>query len=44
MKFENLLKQNDTMHLFEILAIVSYDFRPSFWQFMDSVPKELFIF
>ena len=29
------------MVLFKVLHIRSYDFFPSFWQFVDSIPKEL---
>ena len=30
-----------TIVLFKVLSIWSYDFLPSFWQFVDSIPEEL---
>ena len=42
--FQNLnvyLRKTCTIVLFKVLPIWSYDFFPSFWQFVDSIPKEL---
>ena len=41
--FQNLdvyLRKTCTIALFKILHTWSYDFFPSFWQFVDSIPKE----
>ena len=42
--FQNLnvyLRKACTIVLFKVLPIWNYDFFPSFWQFVDSIPKEL---
>ena len=42
--FQNLnvyLRKTRTIVLFKVLPIWSYDFFPSFCQFVDSIPKEL---
>ena len=42
--FQNLnvyLRKTCTIVLFKLLPIWSYDFFPSFWQFLDSIPKKL---
>ena len=35
------LRKTCKIVLFKVLPIWSYDFFPSFWQFSDSIPKEL---
>ena len=42
--FQNLnvyLRKTCTIVLFKVFPIWSYDYFPSFWQFVDSIPKEL---
>ena len=40
-KLNIYLRKTCTIVLFKVFSIWSYDFFPSFWKFVDSIPKEL---